>query len=403
MNGSFNAYLLPERPRLRQFKQHVTMKRKMVLEDDIKEFWGFYLLRGSKVRLSVCSRHEGASFILVKGLKDARRCSYLGELDSAEESDEISEEFEFNHEFEQLHNSNPALNSTDKTRIPTNASHEAMTDFMAKFKTLSDNTKQVFVKKLLQSLGQDPNSEEKLKDAQAMSKFFAFQVQSDNQTLEMTDPVLDEEPSIGGEVFDDHYDDDPISNLMDKGRFDQKNPNDKSREETRSSWSSSEEALSRCEGLIYNVPLNGNKNCSDANDKIPEHSMAMVDYEVPQTGFYYFIFANENEITANFMRAHFDMHKTVFDVSPQVSNCTNTSSCTLPLKFWSEDHVVLEIPESDPESNDPCYEESLIKGYSSYSECNRVIIAESVCQPRKPVFMVFILLVPVMILMFAYI
>ena len=42
------------------------------------------------------------------------------------------------------------------------------------------------------------------------------------------------------------------------------------------------------------------------------------DFEVTTTGFYYFIFANENEITANFIRAHFDMHKTVFDVSPQV-------------------------------------------------------------------------------------
>ena len=46
--------------------------------------------------------------------------------------------------------------------------------------------------------------------------------------------------------------------------------------------------------------------------------MEEVDYYVPTTGFYYFIFANENEITANFIRAHFDMHKTVFDVSSQV-------------------------------------------------------------------------------------
>jgi len=40
-----------------------------MLQDDIKEFWGFYLIRGSIVRLSVCARHEGASFIVVKGLK----------------------------------------------------------------------------------------------------------------------------------------------------------------------------------------------------------------------------------------------------------------------------------------------------------------------------------------------
>lgn len=43
-------------------------------------------------------RHEGASFIVVKGFKDARRCSFLGELDSHEESDQISDEFEFTHQ-----------------------------------------------------------------------------------------------------------------------------------------------------------------------------------------------------------------------------------------------------------------------------------------------------------------
>ena len=69
----------------------------MMLEDDIKEYWGFYLLRGSIVRLSVCSRHEGASFIMVKDLKNAKRCAWLGELDSEEESDEISDEFEFKY------------------------------------------------------------------------------------------------------------------------------------------------------------------------------------------------------------------------------------------------------------------------------------------------------------------
>ena len=62
---------------------------KMILEDDVKEFWGFYLLRGSTVRVSTCSRHEGASFSLIKDLKNAKRCSYLGELDSAEESSNL--------------------------------------------------------------------------------------------------------------------------------------------------------------------------------------------------------------------------------------------------------------------------------------------------------------------------
>ena len=42
------------------------MQRRMMLQDDIKEYWGFYLLKDSTVKLSVCSRHEGASFIVVK-------------------------------------------------------------------------------------------------------------------------------------------------------------------------------------------------------------------------------------------------------------------------------------------------------------------------------------------------
>jgi peptidyl-prolyl cis-trans isomerase SDCCAG10 len=65
-NGSFNAYLLDDRPKLRRVLQRVSMQRRMVLEDDIKEYWGFYLLKNSFVKLSVCSRHEGASFIVVK-------------------------------------------------------------------------------------------------------------------------------------------------------------------------------------------------------------------------------------------------------------------------------------------------------------------------------------------------
>ena len=116
-----------------------------------------------------------------------------------------------------------------------------------------------------------------------------------------------------------------------------------------------------------------------------------------ETGFYYFIFANENELTDNFMFAAFDLHKTVFDVSPAVDNCTNATSCDLPLTFWSEDHIVVDVPEAEV---DPC---DALVGYSSLEECHKVIVAESVCQPRKSLYMIFLLLVPVLILIFAYI
>ena len=238
----------------------------------------------------------------------------------------------------------------------------------------------------------------------------------------------------GGEVFDDdvdylelgvHGNNDPkidIYDVMERGNFVQKGEKrDRSREknpEPFSSWSSSEEALMKCEGLLAFQQFNGSKRCT-ANDS---SSFSEIIYEetINETGFYYFIFANENEITPNFMRVRFDLHKTVFDVNSATENCTDTMNCMLPLKFWSEDHVVLEVPENQPDlnphesmdsykgnqtrsSSDPCEEDSLIKGYSSHVDCHRLIVAESVCTPRKPIYMLFVLLIPILVLCFAYI
>ena len=58
--------------------------------------------------------------------------------------------------------------------------------------------------------------------------------------------------------------------------------------------------------------------------------------EASETGFYYFIFANENELTDNFLFADFRLHKTAFDVSRNQINCTNATECHFPLSFWCE-------------------------------------------------------------------
>ena len=61
-----------------------------------------------------------------------------------------------------------------------------------------------------------------------------------------------------------------------------------------------------------------------------------VTLEASETGFYYFIFANENELTDNFLFADFRLHKTTFDVSRNRINCTNATECNFPLAFWYE-------------------------------------------------------------------
>ena len=92
---------------------------------------------GSHVRLSVCSRYEGASFIVVKSLKDARRCAFLGELDSEEESDENSDsdEFEFvkdNRPTESAPTPVPEMTATTPPSPTATASKEMMKSFMSR-------------------------------------------------------------------------------------------------------------------------------------------------------------------------------------------------------------------------------------------------------------------------------
>ena len=314
------------------------------------------------------------------------------------------------------------------------------------FKGMNTDSRDIILRKLgiswnqIQTLEEENRKAKSRFDAERLLNFTAFQSSSKGTLNGKTDgnaketlPDTNENPyqDHGGEIFDEEIDlyatDDintpnDIYDVIERGAFNQNNKRDGSREknpEEKSSWSSSEEALMKCEGLLAFQQLNGSKSCS-ANDSM--FSEIIYEQTIEESGFYYFIFANENEIRPNFMRVRFDLHKTVFDVSDAKDNCTNTGAyekCLLPLNFWSEDHVVLEVPENQPSEDesisgsskenstsdtmDPCQEESLIKGFSSHTDCHRLIVAESVCTPRKPIYMLFVLLVPILILCFAYI
>lgn len=62
----------------------------MDLSDDMKEYWGFYLLKGSTVTVSTCARWPGASLILIRGHRHLHECAYIGD-DSSEELEELLE------------------------------------------------------------------------------------------------------------------------------------------------------------------------------------------------------------------------------------------------------------------------------------------------------------------------
>jgi hypothetical protein len=264
MNGSFNAYLLPERPKLLNYRQHVTMHRKMLLKDDIKEFWGFYLLRGSYVHLSVCSRHEGASFIVVRGVDEAKRCAWLGELDSAEDSKEVSAEFEFSKEV-------VADVASAETRsvpmrvvpsLPLASAEEASSGNEDRNSTrhhLNSLSKQNLINLLLKSMGQEPTGsgstedeegeEESKEEASAQGdqaskpiekvRFRAFQATNPKNRdahSGKTSAVADDVKDLAIEDDDDYGEN--TAYHINRGNFDQNTNLDESKEEVRSSWSS---------------------------------------------------------------------------------------------------------------------------------------------------------------------
>jgi len=149
--------------------------------------------------------------------------------------------------------------------------------------------------------------------------------------------------------------------------------------------------------VIHNNQLAGQLKCGqNSSDGDLRSAMTEFSYLVEKSGFYYFIFSNENEITQNFIAANFELQKTVFDVDIFEEKCMNSSTCSLPLSFMSTQHVVVEVP---PSASETCEYDA--QGFTNYHNCHTVLRAESICEPRGAVYLVFLLLVPVLILTFA--
>ncbi|XP_045507045.1 uncharacterized protein LOC123703177 [Colias croceus] len=165
---------------------------------------------------------------------------------------------------------------------------------------------------------------------------------------------------------------------------------DMSNSEFWSSFSSSEEALLECEGLILNLPLTPSSMCERGVGEggIADASRVnALTYRVPANGYYFFVFNSENEVQKNFIKAKFDLQKTRYDIArTTLRECRNsTDRCDLLLDIFSTQKVVLELPLRN---NDSLWNEQF------------VIISE--CEPRTSVYLFCVIAVPVLIMMFAF-
>lgn len=164
---------------------------------------------------------------------------------------------------------------------------------------------------------------------------------------------------------------------FERGLFNQSTAGDNSREEHRSSYSSSEEALASCEGVILTLPLLPYKSCDYRNVALNK-----IVYDIPITGTYYFVFSSDNEIYTNDLYFNLTMERVVYDVGEREQVCGNSTDCSLPLNFWSDDQMVVDLPQE--------------QGW------DHAYLLDTKCEPRVYVYLILILFVPLLIMCCAF-
>uniref|UniRef100_A0A1B0CLC0 Putative conserved plasma membrane protein n=1 Tax=Lutzomyia longipalpis TaxID=7200 RepID=A0A1B0CLC0_LUTLO len=514
-NISFNAFLMPNLPTISKERLPVHMTRHLLLDDDMKEYWGFYLLKGSTVTVSSCSRWPGASLILIRGHRHLHECAYIGD-DSSEEEDELRE-IELEKEKKEKEAEDGQSNRVDllKRSKPEIAFLDPVAQENANKQVQKGNRKaspetvedsDITAKEMKELLSQLVSKSEKAKASRATEHIRSPENRKNNDELERISAnreimdraqmanerekeiyqshlsgVNEEKVQTSSEVFDEllhklrnmgmrgrkilrelqteliekvgdqvstsdiklafsgprgskvtanksngthdeefekllrrrreiifraafgddlSQDDEEKNSAMEEGFvpdghadhhfiLNETTLNDKSNSEFWSSFSSSEEALLNCAGLILSLPLTPHRDCDrrKSEDKLNRASYAnTITYTVPRTGYYFFVYSSENEVQTNYIRVGFELHKVVYNVTQPMAVCNQTTEqCSLPLDFLSNEKVVLELPLKDKSA--PTNEE-----YVFVSEC----------EPRTAIYLLCVLSVPFFILLFAF-
>ncbi|ROT80628.1 hypothetical protein C7M84_000643 [Penaeus vannamei] len=421
MNGSFTAFLAPETPHILSSPRVHAMVHSITLGDDVKEYWGFHLLKGSKVTVSACSRYDGAQLMLLRGVENlhviALPTPEKRVPEAAEEEDgqpEIAEEVQRDpaNDSEQTNGdeADETLRaSVDEThsRGHADASEERRQDLQQLLRqalSMSKDKKEIL--RILHSVGREreqplpqriqqilgvtptssPSRQRKFQaQLSSLRQERAIDMEDDDNAHEVFDwdepsrptevtvkkPSEDIEKIVGGQIFL------PEGLKFERGKFNQTTANDGSDEENVSSYSSSEEALASCEGVIMSLPLVSYRGCSIRWTEINKFT-----YDIPVTGTYYFVFSSENEINENKFFFNLTFERMVYDTTKSATVCENKTECLVPFSFWSNERAVVEVPEE--------------------STWDHSYVMDTTCEPRVAVYLTFILLVPVVILICAF-
>ncbi|XP_057369026.1 uncharacterized protein LOC130690065 [Daphnia carinata] len=290
-NVTFDAYLMNSKPSAYSYTQHFT--HHFELDDDLKEFWGFYLLEGSQLTISSCARYMGASVTVVKGNTSLKLLSCLEEGFTSSEEGSLERKKNITMLLKQNTSSNPSRKGQ-------------VEDGQSMMRNNIANGQPMLILKLDDDVEEIENG--------------AFEL-ADDEVVKEKDVLAN--PNWGGTSTSGE-----------------------------SLTSSSEEALLACASPVMNQFVIPDENCNSTNAK---HSL--LRYVVDGEGYYSIIFSSnfeQNGQVKNPVSTEFDILQNVFNVTDAAASCHNTTECHFSLRFASNERVVvtLSTPRYDDGNGD---------------------------------------------------
>lgn len=399
-NGTLDAFLVAGSPRVQEQRRHVTLKRNLTLQHDDIEYWGVYLLQGSSVALSTSARWPGGVLLVVQSEENLRKCFYRENRLESELNDDHPSPGGNN-----VYKSPPDQNDLrmDEERHWDNWGGEVFDDETDRRGGIRDDKAEVGdlepdddlvpilpdgfkMQKHKYHLQKSPGVPKKRKQKRKKNKkgkkgrhLKTNANQKRSNKSQAGERVRRDAPelSIGQ---DDRIESQMFDRMELLHRF-----NDTVDVTTgNSSFSSSEEFLEQCRNSVLTIDItpfiDWERQINNLNADNP-HSWS---FAVNTSDYYYFIFTSDNSIELNHLGFNLELQRATYDVSSALDSCRNSKECVFPLAFTQTEAVVVEVPAGE-----------------NFEELHSFEVTTT-CQPRVPVYMVFILLVPFIILLFAF-
>nr|XP_012234026.1 PREDICTED: uncharacterized protein LOC105678895 [Linepithema humile] len=422
MNNTFNAFQTSQKPERTTKQKHINLKKSMSIADDSLEYWGFYLLKGASVSLSVCSRFDGASILVVKGERNLRTCGLLEHnlkkeqvhenmfLPGADKQVEViyesnaqeidSKESNTNdltiiNNASDVHkpiiNVSPRNSSKRSFEVPTNIDNstwEYTTEIERKFRKDLEDLYETAASYVHKHIGeQSVKNSRKLRHIKRKLKNRTIRklIKLKRQLKSSRSMETEEDTQQKTKVKDNVRVKRSIRNrelikpssLLDQGikhgGNTDKNFTSISNEE--SSLSSFETGLFNCyDGTILLAhEFEPSDQCTNTSYLLTKKHV-QANHHVEEDGYYYYIFYSDNDFVINDIYAIFDIHKPTFQYVNVTKACINETKCSFSLNMLSADKVIVEIPTKDGIEHD---------------EKDDFSTLISICQPRMGAYMIF--------------